>query len=119
MQSLWKKGILRSSVDDVENLDKYITLFINIPTDMLFKIFIKSGASSCWKGKALIMFCRHDYWKIIPKRNRIILYHNSYIVNALGDRIFTGKWHLQAGGKIDTIDRALNKIYKYNYKAHR
>lgn len=113
-----KTGILRSSVDDVENLNKYVSLFKDIPTDTLFKIFIKSGASACWKGSALIMFCRHDYWKIVPKGRKIVLYHNSYTVNGLGERIFTGEWHLQAGGKIDTIDRALNKIYKYNFKAH-
>ena len=40
-------GILRSSVDDVENLDKYVSLFKDIPTETLFKIYVKSGASSC------------------------------------------------------------------------
>lgn len=113
-----KMGVIRSSVDDIENLDKYISLFGNIPIEMLFKLYVKSGASSCWKGSVLIIFCRHDYWKIVPKGEKVVLYHNSYTVNALGERIFTGEWHLQAGGKINTIDRALNKIYKYNFKAH-
>ena len=111
-------GILRSSVDDIENLDKYVSLFKDIPTETLFKIYVKSGASSCWKGNALTMFCRHDYWKIVPKGKKIVLYHNSYAVNGLGERIFTGDWHLQAGGKINTIERGLKKIYKYNFKAH-
>lgn len=113
-----KTAILRSCINDVENFDSYIKLFEDVPVDNLFQLYVKSEAYSNWQGENLIIFCRHDYWKLVPQNDKIILYHNSYLVDSEGNRYFTGEWHPQADGKLYSTKQALKKLSKYNYKDH-
>lgn len=117
-KSCGKRVIIQSCALDTEKIEQYEKLFKDANTELLFSLFIKSAAKSHWENNELHIFCRHDNWMIKQTKNRVVLYHNDYKITDTNERIFTNGWHIQNKKYINTLEKALKIVGKYNFKGH-
>lgn len=105
---------------DPEEIEKYEDFFrkTKMSLDQIRKMYIVYGMKTRIYSDTMTIWCKQDVWrmKALPKKGRVQLYHNNYIIRKKGVREFTKGFHIQNLQCEDTnITYALNLICNYEY----
>lgn len=105
-----------------ERVDVYINFFgkAGATLDDIRLLLLENGAYLKWKDFTTLQLKVHDdYWLVKYQGNSIELFHNNYIVDEHGNRIFGKGFHSQAIPGEKNFSNACKVMVEYTWEKHR
>ena len=115
------QAYISAGAKDSKEIEKYLNFFekAKMSIDQIRNVYIENGMKTRISMDTMTVWHKADTWRIqcLPKKGRVVLYHNNYVVRKKGVREFTQGFHVQSPACSDTdISYALSIIKNYEYK---
>lgn len=116
------KSILIRYLFGNTNFERFIEIFNKekVSTSLLKSIILSEEFCLEWRNSKpeLLITYKEDSWVLkVSKDNKVILYHNDYIITYDNQRFIKNSFHKQFDKKLNWSD-ALKEIYNYDFKSY-
>lgn len=115
-------AMIRSGIRLGERVDVYINFFgkVGATLDDIRLLLLENGAYLKWKDFTTLQLKVHDdYWLVKYQGDSIELFHNNYIVDEHGNRIFGKGFHPQAIPGEKNFSNVCKVMVEYTWEKHR